>query len=89
MLRDTITATRQALQSGIDYAEELLAKKDWELGREHKSNRDTAEMMGKEIAAMRMSLIRLKKPDGCSYGESSPMAPNGVRRQVDLSLHNV
>ena len=53
---------REALRNGIEYAEELLAKKDLELGREHRSNRETAERIERDIAMMRMALIKLKIP---------------------------
>ena len=86
MKRETIEAVKNALQSGIEYAQELLDKKDWELGRQHKSNRETAELMEKEISSMRMAQIRLTKPDGCAYGENSPMTPTGAKRQMDISL---
>ena len=60
--KSDIYAAREALRNGIEYSEELLAKKDWELGREHKSNRETAERIERDIAAMRMALIKLKAP---------------------------
>ena len=60
--KSDIYAAREALRNGIEYSEELLAKKDWELGREHKSNRETAERIERDIAMMRMALIKLKMP---------------------------
>ena len=60
--KDRIYAAIEALRNGIEYSEELLAKKDWELGREHKSNRETAERIERDITAMRMALTELKTP---------------------------
>lgn len=89
MLKDSIYAARDALRSGMEYAEELLAEKDRSLGRAHKSNRESAEMMEIEIEKMKSAFEGLSKPNGCLYGASSLMDPDGVRRQADLSPDNV
>lgn len=88
MLKDSIFAARTALSVGIENTQELLADHDVKLGRTTRGNRYTAERLEGEIRKMQAALDGLQKPNGCSYGESSPMAPDGVRRQVDLSPEN-
>lgn len=88
MLKDSIYAARTALSAGIENTQELLADHDVRLGRTTRSNRYTAERMEGEIRQMQAALDGLQKPNGCAYGESSPMAPEGARRQVDLSPEN-
>jgi len=88
MLKDSIYAAQTALSAGIENTQELLADHDVRLGRTTRSNRYTAERLEGEIRQMQSALDGLQKPNGCAYGKSSPMAPDGVRRQVDLSPEN-
>jgi len=88
MLKDSIYAAQEAIRAGIENTQELLADHDVRLGRTTRSNRYTAERLEGEIRQMQAALDGLQKPNGCAYGESSPMAPHGARRQVDLSLEN-
>jgi len=88
MLKDSIYAAQEAIRAGIENTQELLSDHDVRLGRTTRSNRYTAERMEGEIRQMQAALDGLQNANGCSYGESSPMAPYGVRRQVDLSPEN-
>ena len=88
MLKDSVYAAQEAIRAGIENTQELLADHDVRLGRTTRSNRYTAERLEGEIRQMQAALDGLQKPNGCRYGESSPMAPDGVRRQVDLSPEN-
>ncbi len=88
MLKDSIYAAQNALRAGIENTQELLADHDVRLGRTTRSNRYTAERMEGEIQKMQTALEGLKEPNGCAYGEKPPMAPHGVRQQVDLSPEN-
>lgn len=88
MLKDSIYAAQEAIRAGIENTQDLLADHDVRLGRTTRSNRYTAERMEGEIRQMKAALDGLQNPNGCSYGESSPMAPHGARRQVDLSPEN-
>ena len=88
MLKDSIYAARTALSAGIENTQELLAYHDVNLGRTTRSNCYTAERLEGEIRQMQAALDGLQKPNGCAYGKSSPMAPDGVRRKVDLSPEN-
>lgn len=89
MLKDSIYAAQEAIRAGIENTEELLSDHDVRLGRTTRSNRYTADRLEGEIRQMKVALDGLQNPNGCSYGESSPMAPHGARRQVDLSPENV
>ena len=88
MLKDSIYAAQTALSAGIENTQELLADHDVRLGRTTRSNRYTAERLEGGIRQMQSALDGLQKPNGCAYRESSPMAPDGVRRQVDLFPKN-
>ena len=88
MLKDAVYAAQEAIRAGIENTQELLADHDVRLGRTTRRNRYTAERLEGEIRQMQSALDGLQKPNGCRYGESSPMAPDGVRRQVDLSPEN-
>ena len=88
MLKDSVYAAQEAIRAGIENTQELLADHDVRLGRTTRGNRYTAERLEGEIRQMKAALDGLQKPNGCAYGESSPMAPDGVRRQVDLSPEN-
>lgn len=68
MLKDSIYAAQAALRIGIENSQELLAKHDVELGREHRGNRLAAERMEREIAEMKIALEGLAKPNGSEYG---------------------
>jgi len=85
MLKDSIYAAQEAIRAGIENTQELLADHEVRLGRTTRSNRYTAERMEGEIRQLQAALDGLQLPNGCAYGERSPMAPDGVRRQVDLS----
>ena len=58
--KDVIYAAQEALKIGIENTEELLARHDAELGREHRHNRMTAMAMAEEIAEMKRALENLK-----------------------------
>lgn len=88
MLKDSIYAAQDAIRAGIENTQELLADHDARLGRTTRSNRYTGERLESEIRQMQAALDGLQKPNGCSCGERSQMAPDGVRRQVDLSPEN-
>jgi hypothetical protein len=62
MLKDHIYAAQQAIRDGIDYTQELLANRDCELGRDHRSNRETAERIEREIEQMKLALANLSNP---------------------------
>lgn len=84
MLKDSIYNARESLSVGIEYAQELLSKHDTEHGREHRSNRLSAEKMELDIDRMKKALAGLDKPNGCSYSGRTPFAPIGVCRMVEL-----
>lgn len=52
VLATTVHAVREALTTGIENTQELLAAHDFTLGRTTRSNRMTAERLEQEIVAM-------------------------------------
>jgi myo-inositol catabolism protein IolC len=52
VLLTTVHAAREALTSGIENTQELLAAHDFTLGRTTRSNRMSAERLEQEIASM-------------------------------------
>lgn len=58
--KDVIYAAQEALKIGIENSEELLADYDARYGRDHRSNKMSAERMEKEIAEMKLALEKLK-----------------------------
>ena len=84
MLKDSIYAATDAIRAGIENTQELLIRHDIDLGRTTRSNRYTAERLELEIAQMQRALEGLSKPNGQAFGANSPIAPNGVRKLVDI-----
>jgi len=64
MTKDSIYAAIDALRIGIENSQELLADHDQKYGREHRSNRITAEQMEREIEQMQNALNGIKEPNG-------------------------
>jgi len=62
VLKDHIYAAREAIRNGIEYTQELLANRDVELGRDHRSNRKTSERIEREIEQMKIALANLDRP---------------------------
>lgn len=59
--KDDIYSAIDAIQNGLEYARELLAKHEKELGRTTLSNRRLAEMMEKDIQQMEKTLEDLRE----------------------------
>ena len=64
MLKDSIYAAQEALKIGIENSQELLADFETRFGRDHRSNKITAERMDEEIAQMKKALNDIKQPNG-------------------------
>ena len=60
---------QDALRCGIEYAEEVLARHDASLGREHRSNRMTAERIEMDIEQMRGTLNGMLAAAPPQHGE--------------------
>ena len=66
MLKDSILAAQEAIRSGIENTQELLADHDVRLGRTTRSNRYTAERLEGEIRQMKSALDSIQGPDAKS-----------------------
>jgi hypothetical protein len=66
MLKDSILAAQEAIRSGIENTQELLADHDVRLGRTTRSNRHTAERLEGEIRQMQAALDSIQGPDAKS-----------------------
>lgn len=59
--KDAIYAAREALKIGIENSEELLSDYDARYGRDHRTNKMSAERMEEEISQMKRALEQLKQ----------------------------
>ena len=66
MLKDSVYAAQEAIRTGIENTQELLADHDVRLGRTTRSNRHTAERLEGEIRQMQAALDSIQGPDAKS-----------------------